>query len=368
VAVRPSVGVMSDDPGACTEPELTEPVDLCTDDGRLNPDAVGWSRRPLHRGALPGSWGRRKRWDFWGITGPGCALNVVVADVDYIGLADVWFHDAATGRDAARSVMVPLARGVALPDRPGEAPIVVERGGLAVSIVEEPRGTRLRVAFGGEGRSSGGGPGPDGGFRADVLVRRTDGHESLSVVIPWSERRFQLTTKDVARPAEGTVVWEGRTHELRADGTSWGCLDFGRGKWPYRTRWNWGAGAGIVDLPGGPATVGLQLGGKWTDGTGMTENALCVDGRLSKLSEELVWTYDTTDWLRPWTIRTPRSDRLDLTFTPTHDKPSRLQLGVVAQSVDQCFGTYAGTIVPDDGPPLAIDGIVGWAEEATWRW
>jgi hypothetical protein len=345
---------MPDDAGACTERELLQPVDLCTDDGRLNPDAIGWSRRPMHCCELPGTWGRRKRWDFWGVTGPGCALNIVVADVDYLGLADVWFRDLSRGAETTRAVMVPLARGVTLPDRVGAAPIRIERGGLDVSMVEEAGGTRLRVSF--------------TGFEADVLIQRPDGHESLSVVIPWSDRRFQFTTKDVARPADGTVTWDGRTYDLRPDGTSWGCLDFGRGKWPYRTTWNWGAGAGVVDGPGGATTVGLQLGGKWTDGTGMTENALCVDGRLSKLSEDLVWTYDTTDWLRPWTIRTPRSGRVDLTFTPLHDKRSRLHAGVVSQSVDQCFGTYAGTIVPDDGPPLAIDAVSGWAEEASWRW
>ncbi|WP_317846983.1 DUF2804 family protein [Nocardiopsis deserti] len=42
------------------ERELTAPVDLCAPDGRLNPRAVGWSRTPLHRCALPG-WGRRKK-------------------------------------------------------------------------------------------------------------------------------------------------------------------------------------------------------------------------------------------------------------------------------------------------------------------
>src|SRR5690606_27507059 len=109
-------------------------------------------------------------------------------------------------------------------------------------------------------------------------------------------------------------------------------------------------------------------GGKWTDGTGMTENALCVDGRLTKVSEDLVWTYDTSDWLRPWRVRTPRSDQVDLTFTPIHDKRSRLSLGVLSQAVDQCFGTWSGTIVPDGGEPLAVDGLFGWAEEATWRW
>ena len=30
------------------EPEITAPVDLCGQDGRLNRDAVGWSRQPLH--------------------------------------------------------------------------------------------------------------------------------------------------------------------------------------------------------------------------------------------------------------------------------------------------------------------------------
>jgi hypothetical protein len=124
----------------------------------------------------------------------------------------------------------------------------------------------------------------------------------------------------------------------------------------------------VIDGPDGAVTVGVQLGGKWTDGTGMTENALSVDGRLSKISEELAWRYDTTDWLRPWTIRTPVSDRVNLTFTPIYDKRGRLNIGIASSSVDQCFGTYSGSIVPDDGRPLRIDGVFGWAEEATWRW
>ena len=291
------------------------------------------------------------------------------ADADYVGIADVWFCDLTSGGSVGKSVPVPLARDMELPDTVGGAPMRFDRGGLALSLEEETAGTRLRVAFSGGATAGESGDGQrTGDLTADVLVRRPPGHESLSVVIPWSEKRFQYTTKDVARPAEGTVRWGGRTYELAGDGASWGCLDFGRGKWPYRTTWNWGAGAGVAEGPSGPVTVGLQLGGKWTEGTGMTENALSVDGRLSKLSEELVWAYDTADWLRPRTIRTPGSDRVDLSFTPVYDKRTRLQVGVAAQAVDQCFGTYAGTVVPDDGDALAIDGIVGWAEEATWRW
>lgn len=328
-----------------TEPELTADVALCTPDGRLNPAAVGWSREPVHDCALPGSWGRRKRWDFWGLTGPGCALNVTYADVDYVGVVDVWFCDLTTGDTVDRSVAVPFARGLDLPDRVAGASLDYAGKKLRLALTEVAGDTRLRASF--------------DGFDADVLVRRPPGHESLSVVIPWSDRRFQFTNKDVARPAEGAVTWKGRRYDL-----TWGCLDFGRGKWPYKTHWNWGAGAGVVD----GVTVGVQLGGKWTAGTGMTENALSVDGRLTKVHEELEWTYDRADWLQPWTIRTPASDQVDLTFTPVYDKVSRLQAGIAASSVDQCFGTYSGRIVPDDGPPLTIDGVSGWAEEATWRW
>ena len=237
-----------------------------------------------------------------------------------------------------------------LPDQVGGGSISVDRRSLRLSIDEEPAGTRLQASF------------PD--FEADLLVRRPDGHQSLSVVIPWSAKRFQFTNKDVARPADGFVSWRGRTYRFTSDGSSWGALDFGRGKWPYRTRWNWGAGAGKV----GSSAVGLQLGGKWTVGTGMTENALYVDGVITKISEELEWTYDRSDWLRPWSIRTPGSDRVDLTFSPVYDKRSRLKLGVASSSVDQCFGTYEGTIVPEDGRRLEIGGLFGWAEEATWRW
>jgi hypothetical protein len=118
--------------------------------------------------------------------------------------------------------------------------------------------------------------------------------------------------------------------------------------------WNWGAGASVT------GDVALQLGGKWTDGTGMTENALLVDGRLTKIGDELAWEYDRTDWLKPWRVR---SERVDLTFTPVHDKVGRLNVGIAASATDQCFGTWDGHI--DDTP---ISDLFGWAEEASWRW
>ena len=43
------------------ERELTSPVEIALDDGRLNRAAIGWSRTPLHRCNLRGSFARKKR-------------------------------------------------------------------------------------------------------------------------------------------------------------------------------------------------------------------------------------------------------------------------------------------------------------------
>lgn len=175
-------------------------------------------------------------------------MNVTYADVGYLGLGDVWFRDLVAGEAATATAPVPLGRGMDLHTRAGEGTVELATKRLRIRLADAADATTVVVAF----------DTPHGPFRAEVVVERPEGHESLTVVIPWADRRFQCTTKDVARPAQGTITWGDRRYELAADGSSWGCLDFGRGKWPYRTTWNWGAAAGMAD----GRRVGLQEGGK----------------------------------------------------------------------------------------------------------
>jgi len=333
---------------ATHEREITDPVDLCAPDGRLNPDAVGWSRTPLHQSALPG-WGRRKKWEYWCVSTPTHLVAVTVADIDYLGLTSVYLLEYG-GREISRTSLHPLAHGVRLPDSLGSGTSAAI-GPVRARIQEVPGATRLRFSC----------DTPEGRLNADLTVDLPEGHETMSVVIPWSDDRFQYTSKHTARPARGAVRL-GRDVLDFTDG--WGVLDHGRGRWPYDTRWNWGAASGRTD----GHTVGLQFGGQWTEGTGLTENALCVDGRLSKIGEELEWDYDPDDALTPWWLRTPGSDQVDLVFTPFHERVDRTDTGLVLNDTRQCFGHYTGTIHTDDGHPVLVDGLFGFAEQVHMRW
>ena len=79
------------------EREIVTPVDLTTPDGRLDPDARGWSRVPLHTCTLRGRRGRNKRWDYWGILAGDLLISMTFSNVDYLGIVDVWWADLATG-------------------------------------------------------------------------------------------------------------------------------------------------------------------------------------------------------------------------------------------------------------------------------
>ncbi|WP_371589385.1 DUF2804 domain-containing protein [Streptomyces virginiae] len=349
---------------ATHEREIVAPVDLCRPDGRIAPQAIGWSRTPLHRCRIPG-WGRTKRWEYWCVTTPTHLVALTVSDLDYLALNSIYVLEYGTGgREFERTAIVPGGYGVRLPDTVAGAPdpasvsLVVGpprpvRGQVRIEIHGEGPATRLRARC----------VDPRGlPVEVDLLVGMPAGHETLSVVVPWDERRFQYTSKHTARPATGTVRIADEVLAFGED--AWGTLDHGRGRWPRSVVWNWGAASGRTD----GRTVGLQFGGRWTRGTGATENAVCVDGRISKIGQELEWRWSRGDHLAPWSIRSPGADRVDLVFTPFHNRSTRTDIGLLANRTDQCFGHYTGSIRTDAGERIEVDRLLGWAEDVRMRW
>lgn len=341
------------------EREITEPVELCTPDGRrLNPAARGWSRTPLHTGNLRSRWGRNKRWDYWAVLAGDLTLAITYADVDYLGMSTIWWCDLASGRTGGKEVNLPLARGVALPDRPGTAPLRYRNGGTSVELRDDPDGTTVEASW----TEKDGRPG-----QLNLRVELPVGHESVNVVIPWSDRRFQYTSKHQARPAHGLLtVGDERWIIGGDDGGSeaWGVLDVGRGRWPYSTRWNWGGGAGRSTTG---SVVGVQVGAKWTEGTGATENGIIIDGRVTKIGQEVTWTYQWEEPMAPWRVHHPDGS-LDLTLTPRHDRHSKVNAVILASEVHQVFGTWTGHVTDDTGTVHHVEKILGFAEESRSRW
>lgn len=341
-------------PRASSMRELPGVVDLCRPDGRLDPAAVGFTRHARVNPNLRG-WGRTKRWEYWGVITPTHVIGLTISDLDYAAVHQVYLLERATGREAETGALVPLGGGVDLPDTRPPLTASVRRRGLELTFADRADGaTQLAARV------------DRGGLRlaVDLVVDagvRADGSpgESLGVVVPWSERRFQYTVKDLARPVHGELVVDGRTVAV-GDG-AWAVLDRGRGRWPYRMTWFWGAGSGLVD----GTRLGLQLGGAWTDGTGVTENALIVDGVVDPIAEELRWEpgYERADGR--WVVT---GERVDARLEPWHTRRAATNALVIASDTVQAFGAWRGRVRGADGAWRSVDGLVGWAERARNRW
>lgn len=324
-------------------PELTALVDLCTPEGTLLPAARGHTRRPLHHTNLRG-WGRNKRWEYWGIITPTHVVGLTLSSLDYAAVHECYVLDRQRKTERKHNAIIALGGGVRLPDTPPPVRATARAKGIEFEFADEPGGTRLRARAG----------------SVELRAFVEDAGDSLGVVVPWSERLFQYTVKSVARPVSGELRIDGVSVEIPA-GQSWATLDRGRGRWPYKIRWNWAAGGGVVDHK----RIGLQLGGKWTEGTGATENALFVDGVMHYIPDEVRWQYDPRRWEAPWRIR---SDRVDVTLEPFYVRNASTNLLVLGSEVHQAFGRWSGWMSDTHGARHSVDGILGWAEQAENRW
>lgn len=334
-------------PGIEQEPEIPAPTSLTGPDGRLNRAAVGWATQPIiDTTGLQAGRGRNKRWEYWNVVTPTHILAATVSAIDYACVPEVWVYERETGREWGVAGAVIPPRGAVLAPRLEHGSSSMRSAGLSIDIDEVTGGTRIRAAI--------------EGAEFDVVAALPEGHERLALVVPWSERRFQYTVKDVARPATGTLWLDGVEHALPA-GESWAVLDHGRGRWPYRIAWNWGAGSGVSD----GRVIGVQVGARWTTDTGVSENAMFIDGVMHKIHGETLWDYDPDDVMRPWRVT---GGGLDAVFTPFHVKRSRTNFVVLAGRTDQCFGEWAGSFVTAAGERVKFAGITGWAEDVRNRW
>ena len=266
--------------------EITAPIALCTSRGRLNPEAIGLGALSLASRQSPRALAaqetlgllvyRRGGLSFFR---PPWRTWIIWAWPRLIP----W--NTRTNRFARAGRITPFGSQPAMPERVGEAVLFKQRG-FFMAFLPEENGVRIEVDI----RRFQGTP-----LTGEVHITRPAAHESLNVVVPWAEDTFQFTSKQHALPASGDLHWGNRVLSFKP-GSAWATLDYGRGIWPYRTVWNWGAFTGACE----EGVIGANLGGQWTDGTGANENGFILKGRLHKVFEEVAFEYDRKDFMRPW--------------------------------------------------------------------
>lgn len=200
------------------------------------------------------------------------------------------------------------------------------------------------------------------------LVLYNEPKDSMVIATPFNEdkRAFYYNRKIIGMRASGYVTLHNNTY-LFSPISSYALLDWGRGVWPYRTNWYWGAAQGSLN----GYHFGFNLGYGFGDTSAATENMLFFNGIAHKL-QDISFHIPTTntggfDYMQPWTI-TSSDQRLELTFEPILERKAFLSAIVISTEQHQVFGRFRGIAILDDGTPIHITEFLGFAERVINRW
>jgi hypothetical protein len=282
-----------------------------------------------------------------------CLFSATVSNIDYAGMVFTYFLDFKNKSFTEKTTTVPFGKGCQMPDKV-DSTVEYRDGNSSILFLHRTGYTHIKVNY----ADFNGKP-----LEANIKVVYPNGHETLNVVVPWSDKKFQFTSKHECLPAEGTLQLGSETYTFSLE-DSFACLDFGRGIWPYKVGWNWANASGVSD----GKHIGLNFGARWTDGTGMTENGFVVDGKLTKLSEDVEFEYDKKDLMKPWHMRTAVTDRVDLEFTPFYERIASTNLLLIKSEVHQMVGHFSGTIRTEDGSVIRLENLPGCSEDHLGKW
>lgn len=335
------------------EKELREPVQLCDDKGLLNPEAIGFSRKPIIQSNLKRNFMRKKKWNYWCIYGEEILFSATISHLDYAVVCFVYMLNYETQRFFEKQIVIPFGRGTKMPEDVLDN-LTFTNDNLHIQMIYLQEETHLSVTI------------PDfdsEALHADFHIYHPPKDDSLNVVIPKSRSIYQFTAKHHTLPTTGFVKLGDAHFDFHSD-HSFAVLDYGRGIWPREAEWNWAMASQRLRN----RRIGLNFGGQWTDGTGMTENAVFIDGAMTKIHEDVIFSYDRKNFAAPWTIRTKFSNTVDLTFRPFFTRVAKTDMKLVQSEVHQLVGYFDGRIILPDHSILQIRQMLGCSEEHRAKW
>lgn len=200
-------------------------------------------------------------------------------------------------------------------------------------------------------------------LHADLHIHHPIEDDSLNVTVPKNRSIFQFTAKHHTLPTSGFLKIGDKRYVFNPD-YCFTVYHFSRGIWPKETTWQWA----MASQRSGGRRIGLNLGGQWTDGTGMTENAVFVDGIMTKIHEDVIFSMNPERMMEPWTIHTKFTDCVELTFTPFFERDANARRRGLKADFTQLIGYFTGKVRLDSGERLVIRRLLGSCETFKAKW
>ena len=336
--------------------EITEPMPLLDENGELA--ARGWARQPLlkySRFDVKAPKRRIKEWDYYLIANDKCAVALTVADNGYMGLVSASVLDFAVPKEHTKTIMTAFPMGrfqMPASSQSGDVTYTTKRVGMNFSKAGAKRYIKCDFINFDQSKTL---------FVSIALDEPQQ--DSMTIATPFSEdkKAFYYNQKINCMPASGVVRFGGEEYCFSPE-DSFGTLDWGRGVWPRKNTWYWGSLSSRIN--GVP--FGFNIGYGFGNTTAATENVVFYNGAAHKL-DAVTFHIPKDDYLKPWVFAS-NDGRFEMDFIPIIDRSAKTSAGILSSDQHQVFGRFSGQVILDDGTPVRIKNMLGFAEKVCNVW
>ncbi len=333
---------------------------LLDDKGRLNEAGYATSLvKDYNRPNIRASSLRIKEWDYIYIQTFHYGIGVVIADNGYMGLLSVTVMDFKANTVRSKQKVLPMTKGAFnMPCSTENGTITVVKKEIGIHLVYQKPKHSLKVYW----------PNFINGtaLNLDVTLDQIP-EDSMVMAVPFTTKptHFYYNQKILGMRALGTFTYQNTTHTLPEN--SLAMIDFGRGVWPYKSNWVWGAAQGYQD----GQKLALNIGYGFGDQQHASEDMFFVDGIAHKLDrgrfEMPTKANGKVDYMQEWHYQT-EDNRLQVLFKPALQRKDHTNLIIIKSHQNQVFGHYTGKVKLDSGQILHFKDLPGFAETFKNRW
>lgn len=328
-----------DNRGQLQDGVFAEPVD---DINYLDYDLRTVMDRPRLR--LARRW-RFNQFQFISAVGADWLFGLAIVDLKLVSSAFFYLFDFKTGEMKEQSLIQPLARHTRIDSQPETGSATFRKGDTHIQIDAEANRRRLTLVA------------PDG---VQVGLDLAQDNDPLRMASRAGYNGWVFTRKSAGLPVTGEVHWADTSRSCNA--ATFGSIDWSCGFMRRETAWNWACLSGqLVD----GRTLGLNLAAGVNE-TGVTENALWLNGRCLKL-DMARFEFDRYNPDACWQVTTT-CGRVALKFRPAGVRKERLNAWVLASNFRQYVGTFDGVIYDANNASIPIEGLRGLVEDHFARW
>lgn len=323
--------------------ELKKKNSICSKDGKVNQECIGWGKKVFSNCSIDRGYFRKKIWNHYMWMNKDFVCTLAIVKLDYAGLIFIDFYDLKENKKIHKSITIPLCNGIILHNSIGSYAHFQNKE-MYLNIIRTNDKLHAMVKWG------------EVDIDANIFLEK----ESLNVLVPWSEKKFHYTSKQFPLKSSGYINVGDEDYEKFELNDSISFIDYGRGIWEREKYWYW-LTCGFENEDN---KVGLNLGAKWTDNTGVNENGIKIDGMLYKLYCDVDFEKIDED---NWSIKSTNCEDIDLIFniSTVNDKVNNKL--IIKSSLKQHIGYLSGIVKADD-KEIEFKEVLCWLEDHYAKW